>query len=67
MTVLKTKDLCADQGIHFAKIGSFATETNLAWISTDNHLPKRDGDRWPSHTGLGFGIEHSDHDPARDR
>ena len=38
----------------------------LAWISTDNYLPKRKGDFWPSKSGIGFGIEHSGCYPARD-
>jgi hypothetical protein len=38
----------------------------LAWISTDNYLPKREGDFWHSRSGIGFGIEHSCY-PAGDR
>ena len=41
--MLKTKDLYADQGIHFAKIGSFATETNY---TGDLELPP---EYWAAH------------------
>jgi len=39
--------------------------SHLAWISTDNYLPKREGDFWHSGSGIGFVIGHSCY-PARD-
>jgi serine/threonine protein kinase len=41
------------------------TPEGLAWISTDNYLPKREGDFWHSGSGIGFVIGHSCY-PARD-
>ncbi|MEW6368631.1 MAG: carboxypeptidase-like regulatory domain-containing protein, partial [Acidobacteriota bacterium] len=35
---------------------ALAVGKDLAWISTDNHSPKRDGDFGPRQSGLGIGI-----------